>query len=261
MANTRAHPLPTWHRYTPCGSKKSITKSGRMCLKGTFSDGALTFLPGLASASNSLTLITSTCPSSLSRTISNRYSYRELFNPCSCFYRNRCAEMAQKENIPHGDIYVFEPSPGIEPGTSSFAYTPIYKSDIWGLDCILRIPRIFLDTRRSVPCQSFGPELCFRATVLDFTSPLTVIRDSCACFQYTGQEVIATYHGCALPTELRWLSILYSVTLKLALNLSISTHHIPWMLLTAAVQVVRNLSKFRQPLATVPQTVSLYRLS
>ena len=24
-------------------------------------------------------------------------------------------------------IFIFEPSPGIEPGTSSFAYTPIYK--------------------------------------------------------------------------------------------------------------------------------------
>ncbi len=30
------------------------------------------------------------------------------------------------------------------------------------------------------------------------------------------------YHGYALPTELRWLVILYPVTLKFALNLSIS---------------------------------------
>jgi hypothetical protein len=59
--------------------------------------------------------------------------------------------------------------------------------------------------RVSVPCQSFGPSPLANATVLTPLELLTVIRGSLACFRASGQEVNATYHGCALPTELRWL--------------------------------------------------------
>ena len=51
---------------------------------------------------------------------------RKVFNPCSCFFRNRCAEMAPLKNSQNGNS-LMEPSLGIEPGTSSFAYTPFYK--------------------------------------------------------------------------------------------------------------------------------------
>ena len=46
---------------------------------------------------------------------------------------------------------ILEPTTGIEPVTSSFAYTSVYLTSIGGLDCIF-LPE-------ADPCQSFGRQL------------------------------------------------------------------------------------------------------
>ncbi len=60
--------------------------------------------------------------------------------------------------------------------------------------------------------------LSMSATVLTPLESLTVIQDSLARFQTSGQEVNATYHGCALPTELRWLLFAAAIRLLLAVT-------------------------------------------
>ena len=83
---------------------------------------ALSHLPGLASNSSSLRSQELPARGFLVHDIMNSHSHRKPFNPGRCLPRHF---------IPR------EPSPRIELGTSSFAFTPFSEKCIWGLDCIL----------------------------------------------------------------------------------------------------------------------------
>ena len=100
-------------------------------------------------------------------------------------------------------IMILEPPPRIELGTSSFAYTSVFKK--WYLRTRLYLTHIQMNVASLVSRSGPFRNITESATVLTTLWLLTVIRViQMFCFQNTGQEAKATYHGCALPTELRW---------------------------------------------------------
>jgi len=107
---------------------------------------------------------------------------------------------AKKQHAGAVFLYALSHLSGLNRGPHPSLTPQFTKSDIWGLDCILRIPFGLA----SLVSRS-GLHHVVVATVLTPHESLTVIQDSLACFRTSGQEVNATYHGCALPTELRWL--------------------------------------------------------
>ncbi len=77
-----------------------------------------------------------------------------------------------------------EPLTGIEPVTSSFAYTSIFSALIRGLDCIL-----ILKKQDSLVSRSGVPPTGGRHG-LNLVRSLTVIRDSLECCHSSGQKFV-----------------------------------------------------------------------